>query len=86
MSCHFMDKLLLYSGNYDYELVRRWTRSNKLKSIGVRHYGGIMDVDKVIIPVHLGNHWVCCLAFNLHGRPQVCLTTVVHDIGACQTD
>ena len=49
--CHFFSTFfygMLYynNGRYDYPRVRRWTSKIDLFSF-----------DKVIIPLHLGNHW-----------------------------
>lgn len=48
-----------------------WTRSTfpnwhkMLDAIKVRHFRGLADVDMVVVPVHLGNHWVRLLLFAL---------------------
>ncbi|KAN0022515.1 hypothetical protein ACTFIU_004709 [Dictyostelium citrinum] len=52
--CHFFNtffypKLCNDNGTYNYEKVRRWTARVNL-----------FEMDKIIIPIHLGNHW--CLA------------------------
>ena len=63
MSSHFVSKLCQERGGYNYENVRRWMGEKKLRRIGLSHIGGLKDLDKVIVPVHLGNHWVrCCQA------------------------
>jgi sentrin-specific protease 1 len=38
-------------GKYDYNRVRRWTLKQKID---------VFSLDKVLVPIHLGNHW--CLA------------------------
>lgn len=58
MTSHFVTKMCQEAGGYDYAKVQRWTGARKLKRIGAGRYGGIRDVDKVVVPVHLGNHWV----------------------------
>jgi Ulp1 protease family, C-terminal catalytic domain len=58
MSSHFVSKLCQEAGGYDYSKVQRWTTARKLRRINITHYTGIKDVDKIIVPVHLGNHWV----------------------------
>lgn len=64
MNSHFVAKLCQEAGGYNYSNVRRWTRPARLRSSGIAHYASVADVDKVIVPVHLGNHWVrrYCLA------------------------
>lgn len=57
MNSHFTAKLL-ERDEYDYKKVQRWTSTAKLHRVGLEHYAGIKDVDKVVMPVHLGNHWV----------------------------
>lgn len=51
--CHifntFFYPLLMDSGKYNYPRVRGWTRKVD-----------IFAMDKVVVPVHMGNHW--CLA------------------------
>ena len=58
MNSHFLAKLCQEDGGYDYSKVRRWTADCKRKSLAIDYYGGIEDLDKVVMPVHLGNHWV----------------------------
>lgn len=60
MNSCFFTKLCQEAGGYIYSNVQRWTTARKLRQIGVDRYQGIRDVDKVVIPVHLGNHWVRC--------------------------
>jgi Ulp1 family protease len=58
MNSHFLAKLCQEPGGYDYSKVKRWTAARKLKSLAVDYYSGIEDLDKLVLPVHLGNHWV----------------------------
>jgi hypothetical protein len=76
MNSCFITKLCQEVGGYNYSNVQRWTAPRKLRRIGVDRYQGIRDVDKVVIPVHLGNHWVwqrfplqrrCACVRLLHG-------------------
>lgn len=60
MNSHFVAKLCQEVGGYQYKNVSRWTRATKLKSNLA--YSGIADLDKVVVPVHLGNHWVWLLS------------------------
>jgi Ulp1 family protease len=59
MNSHFVSKLCFEQGGYDYSKVQRWTSVRRLEAGQLDYFGGIADLDKVIIPVHLGNHWVC---------------------------
>lgn len=60
-SSHFIDKLCYEGPNgakvYKYDNVRRWTRKHLKHQLP--HYHGLRHLDKMIAPVHLGNHWVC---------------------------
>lgn len=58
MNSHFLAKLCQEPGGYDYSKVRRWTADRKRKALAIDYYGGIEDLDKMVLPVHLGNHWV----------------------------
>ena len=58
MNSHFVTKLCQEGEGFEYSRVQRWTGARKLRRIGITHYQGIRDVDKVVVPVHLGNHWV----------------------------
>ena len=40
--------------------VRRWTSAKRLKGVG-QPSECILDLERWIIPVHLGNHWTCAL-------------------------
>lgn len=60
MNSHFLAKLCQEASGYQYQNVARWTRAARLKANQLT-YTGIKDVDKVVVPVHLGNHWVRCL-------------------------
>lgn len=57
LKCHFFNTFFykkLISGNgYDYKSVRRWTTQRKLGY-------GLIDCDKIFVPVHKEIHW--CLA------------------------
>lgn len=57
MNSHFVAKLCQEAAGYQYKNVARWTRAAKLKS-GKLAYTGIKDLHKIVVPVHLGNHWV----------------------------
>lgn len=57
MNSHFLAKLCQEADGYQYKNVARWTRASRLKANQL-NYSGIKDLDKVVVPVHLGNHWV----------------------------
>ena len=40
--------------------VRRWTSAKRLKGVG-QPSECILDLERWVIPVHLGNHWTCAL-------------------------
>ena len=40
--------------------VLRWTRSQRLKAAG-QPSECVLDLDRIIIPVHQGLHWVCAV-------------------------
>ncbi len=40
--------------------MRRWTTAKRLAKAG-QASGCILDVDRWVIPVHLGNHWTCAM-------------------------
>ncbi|CAL8468186.1 g7725 [Coccomyxa elongata] len=63
--CHFfnsffLNKLYKDTHTYNYKAVRRWTLPKKLK-LQNQQSESILDVERVIVPVHLGNHWTCAL-------------------------
>eukprot|EP00892_Ulva_mutabilis_P008029 jgi/Ulvmu1/5599/UM023_0136.1 len=60
MNSHFLAKLCQEATGYQYSNVARWTRATRLKSNQLT-YTGIKDLDKVVVPVHLGNHWTCAV-------------------------
>jgi Ulp1 family protease len=43
---------------YDYSGVRRWTNKAALSRSGQRSVT-VLEVDRILIPVHQGVHWVC---------------------------
>jgi len=54
MNTFFWTKLY-NNGVYTYRNVRRWTKKSRLKKLGLET---IFDLDKFLIPVHIGNtHW-----------------------------
>jgi len=54
MNTFFWTKLY-NNGVYRYKNVRRWTKKSRLKKLGLET---IFDLDKFLIPVHIGNtHW-----------------------------
>lgn len=55
----FLNKLFLDQG-YSYDSVRRWTMPKKFQLVKLP-YTSIFELDKVILPVHLGNHWTCAV-------------------------
>ena len=40
--------------------MRRWTLAKRLAAAG-QASESVLDCDLVIVPVHLGNHWVCAV-------------------------
>lgn len=55
--CHFFNTFFSakFKNGYDYKGVRRWSKRAKVK---------IIELDKVLVPVHVGtNHW-CCSVIN----------------------
>lgn len=50
--CEFRDNL-----EYDYDGVKAWTRPRKLKMLG-QLSECVLDVDRILIPIHLPGHWV----------------------------
>lgn len=40
--------------------MRRWTSAKRLAGVG-QASECILDVDRWVIPVHLGNHWTCAV-------------------------
>ncbi|KAK9901672.1 hypothetical protein WJX75_007814 [Coccomyxa subellipsoidea] len=63
--CHFfnsffVNKLYKDTHAYSYKAVQRWTLPKKLKMQN-QQSESILDLERVIVPVHLGNHWTCAL-------------------------
>ncbi|KAK9845918.1 hypothetical protein WJX81_005972 [Elliptochloris bilobata] len=64
-TCHFfnsffINKLYKDARKYSYSNVRRWTSAKRLAGVG-QASECILDLERWIIPVHLGNHWTCAL-------------------------
>ncbi|EIE20629.1 cysteine proteinase [Coccomyxa subellipsoidea C-169] len=69
-TCHFfnsffVNKLYKDAHAYSYKAVQRWTLPKKLnlqnQARALFTPFSILDVERVIVPVHLGNHWTCAL-------------------------
>ncbi|KYR00153.1 sentrin/SUMO-specific protease [Tieghemostelium lacteum] len=61
LKCHFFNTffypmLCNNNGTYNYDRVKKWTNSID-----------IFSLDKIIIPIHLGNHW-CLAAINFKAK------------------
>ncbi|EGC34898.1 hypothetical protein DICPUDRAFT_55498 [Dictyostelium purpureum] len=74
--CHFFGTFFytqLCNGpeNYDFSKVKRWT--NKVD---------IFSLDKVILPVHLGNHW-CCAVINFKDKQFQYFDSLLGDNREC---
>ena len=41
--------------------MRRWTAPKRLKRTFPGEFDSILELDRIIIPVHLGIHWVCAV-------------------------
>ena len=41
--------------------MRRWTAPKRLKRTFPGEFDSILELDRIIIPVHLGMHWVCAV-------------------------
>eukprot|EP00891_Asterochloris_glomerata_P005549 jgi/Astpho2/5549/e_gw1.00079.275.1_t len=57
----FVNKLFTALNKYDYKSVRRWTAPKRLKRTFPGEFDSILELDRIIIPVHLGIHWVCAV-------------------------
>lgn len=60
--------------NYNYQAARRWTLPKKLKMWG-QASPSILELDKVIMPVHLGIHWTCAV-IDLRSRTVIYLDSL----------
>lgn len=61
LKCHFFNTFFYQllcnnNGTYNYDRVKKWTNSID-----------IFSFDKVIMPIHLGNHW-CCAVINFKDK------------------
>ncbi len=56
-SSFFATRLYKDGDGYEYERVRRWTAPKKLAR-GGQPSGCLLDLDRIIVPVHQGLHWV----------------------------
>jgi len=57
--CSFFYTKLTQGGSYNYNGVKRWSRTQKVD---------ILSQDKVILPVHVGNNHWCLACINLKDR------------------
>ncbi|ETO30865.1 Ulp1 protease family, catalytic domain containing protein [Reticulomyxa filosa] len=59
MNSFFYAKLVV--NGYDYAAVSRWTKPAQIKKRGFSgNVKTIFDLDKVIFPINMNNHWFCC--------------------------
>ncbi|XRB19948.1 ubiquitin-like protease family profile domain-containing protein [Pseudoscourfieldia marina] len=70
--CHFFNTLFynkLFQDSHKYSYLERWTRAKKLAKV---HGGKTLfdSCDKIIAPIHKGNHW-CCAVIDLEAQAFV---------------
>ena len=76
---YFMAKLLLDTGDYDYDRVSRWSKKFMLKpEIKLNPF----ELDKLFVPIHLPNHWTFIVVYfqkkvihyydSMHGEGKRC--------------
>ncbi|MEW5303869.1 MAG: hypothetical protein WDW36_006522 [Sanguina aurantia] len=63
--CHFFssffyNKLYKDLNTYTYANVKRWTTPKKLETAG-QGCKCLLDVDRIIMPIHCGMHWTCAV-------------------------
>eukprot|EP00884_Botryococcus_braunii_P022152 jgi/Botrbrau1/8620/Bobra.0196s0017.1 len=68
--CHFFNtffvcKLYQDTDEYNFEGVKGWTRAKKLKLAG-QASTCVLDVDRIMVPVHLPGHWVSAVIDMAH--------------------
>ena len=65
-TCHFFNSFFLpalagtHHNEYNYTKVSRWTSLKKLKR-SAQTAECVLDMDRLIVPVHLGMHWTCAV-------------------------
>lgn len=65
-SSFFLNKLCVDSGRYNYAAVRRWTVPERvMRTHGVH---SILDLDRIILPCHLGTYWTCVVVDMQQGQ------------------
>ena len=70
--CHFFNTFFynkLFQDSHKYTYLERWTRAKKLAKV---HGGKTLfdSCDKIIAPIHKGNHW-CCAVIDLEAQAFV---------------
>ncbi|XRB10840.1 JmjC domain-containing protein [Pseudoscourfieldia marina] len=70
--CHFFNTCFynkLFQDSHKYTYLERWTRAKKLAKV---HGGKTLfdSCDKIIAPIHKGNHW-CCAVIDLEAQAFV---------------
>ncbi|WIA13881.1 hypothetical protein OEZ85_002453 [Tetradesmus obliquus] len=60
-STFFLNKLYKDEKKYNYKNVRRWTVPGRLKNAG-QASDNVLDLDRIIVPVHEGVHWTAIMA------------------------
>ncbi|KAF2071588.1 hypothetical protein CYY_007097 [Polysphondylium violaceum] len=76
MKCHFFNTFFYQllcnnNGTYNYDRVKKWTNSID-----------IFSLEKVILPIHLGNHW-CCAVINFKEKLIQYYDSLLGDNPAC---
>lgn len=65
-TCHFFNSFWLPAlvgprhDQYNYPKVSRWTSLKKLKR-SAQTAACVLDMERLIVPVHLGMHWTCAV-------------------------